>query len=206
MNSSTLLIVFAKNAQFGKVKTRLATAIGDEQALEVYNYLFDVTEQIAQQLESCDVHVYFSDWTEQETYIGRPKFIQQGSDLGERMGQAFSTSFDLGYRRVIGIGTDLPDLSVEIIQDAVQALTSNDVVFGPADDGGYYLLGMNNYYSCIFENKAWSTENLLQSTLDELSEQQRTVYLLESKNDIDTYKDFVESTLSEKMPHIKPID
>ncbi len=205
MNSSTLLIVFAKNAQFGKVKTRLAATIGDQQALEVYHYLFASTEQIVQQLGSCDVHIYFSDRIEQETYTGRPKFVQQGSDLGERMGQAFAASFDSGYRRVLGIGTDLPDLSVELIQDAVQALQSNDVVFGPADDGGYYLLGMNKYYSYIFEDKAWSTQYLLQSTLDELTEQQRTVHLLESKNDIDTYEDFAESILPERMPHIKPI-
>ncbi len=204
MNSTNLLIVLAKNGELGKVKTRLAKSIGDQQALEVYNYLFNYTERVIQRLVNCDVHVYFSDRILEENYRGYSKFVQTGNDLGERMCQAFKNGFELGYERVLGIGTDLPDLTVEIINKAINALEDRDLVFGPATDGGYYLLGMKQCHSCIFENKRWSTENLLQVTLDELREQKFTIHLLESLNDIDTYEDFKHSNLVEKLPNIQP--
>lgn len=202
--SANLLIVFAKNPHYGSVKTRLAEMIGKEQALEIYTHLFQTTECIVKKLNNCDVHVYFTESTDESSFAGISKFLQQGEDLGERMRQAFEAGFSSGYNRIVGIGTDLPDLTAEIIHKAITKLDCNELVFGPAEDGGYYLLGMNQLHASVFENKLWSTENLLQITIEELKNQQLKFHLLETKNDIDTYEDFLMSTLAEKMPHIKP--
>lgn len=74
-------------------------------------------------------------------------------------------------------------------------LSDHTTVFGPSEDGGYYLLGMNRLINCIFENKAWSTDNLLDVTLKELDNKGIDHYELEPLNDIDTYEDLINSSL-----------
>jgi hypothetical protein len=105
------------------------------------------------------------------------------------MSNAFRDGFNDGYENIILIGSDLPNISAEIIQGGFNALKSSDVVFGPAEDGGYYLVGMTKFYNFIFKNKAWSTSNLLEDTLTELKQKKIDVSLIETLNDIDTFED-----------------
>ncbi len=92
-----------------------------------------------------------------------------------------------------------------LMQQGFVALNSNDVVFGPAEDGGYYLIGMSTFHSFIFENKVWSTPELLKSTLQELNDKERSVELLKTLNDVDTIEDLKTSTISKRFSHFFPI-
>lgn len=190
--SKTLIVVFVKNLELGQVKTRLAKTIGDYGAYEVYSELVGLTERITSSL-AMDKHIYFTRELSASQWPNDKKFIQSGQDLGERMINAFDNSFSLGYEKVILIGSDLPDLNQEHIEKAVTSLDNNDVVFGKAEDGGYYLIGMSKLIPEIFKGKPWSQPNLLRVTLTELKDLNYNYETLETLNDIDTFEDLIKS-------------
>jgi len=199
MRNKQLLLVFAKNIVLGKVKTRLAKDVGDVMAFNVYRRLVEITEQETLQLENTDLHIYFSDVVLNALWPNSEKFVQQGADLGERMQNAFQAGFDLGYEKIIGIGTDLPDLSAATLNDGFEALETNHTVFGPSDDGGYYIIGMRKMIPQIFENKPWSTESLLEITCAELESLNYRTHLLPVLNDVDTVDDLKASWLGKEF-------
>lgn len=195
-----LVIVFAKNPVLGEVKTRLAKSVGDENALTVYKRLLEITEKATLHSPLFETHVYFSNEIDFDRWGSVVKKVQVGNQLGERMKNAFDTAFEIGFDKVIGVGADLPNLDTSDILSAIDKLNNADFVFGPAEDGGYYLVAYKNKASnFIFENKAWSTASLLKDTLDELKLQNRKVALLELKNDIDTLEDLKKSIISEEF-------
>ena len=189
MKNKNLLIVFVKNPVVGKVKTRLAKEIGENKAHKVYKELLSITEKATLAGKNYDLHIYFSDFIEKTLWSEKKKYIQNGNDLGERMLHAFQDGFKLGYAKIILIGSDLPDISAEIIQNGFDALDKNDFVFGPAIDGGYYLIGMKVLHHELFKNKPWSTSNLLGITLKQLEENRKSVFCLAKLNDIDEHED-----------------
>lgn len=190
----TLLIIFVKNIILGKVKTRLAKDIGTRGAFEVYKHIVDITEKETAKVDA-DVHIYFSDVIIKEKWKDYPKYVQQGADLGERMKNAFQQGFEQGYQRIVLIGSDLPDITSTIVEEGLEQLTTTPVVFGLAEDGGYYLIGLTHIIYSIFDEKPWSTSNLLQVTLDELKDQKVAYQLLPVLNDIDTLEDLKTSHL-----------
>ena len=196
--SKTLLIIFVKNIKLGKVKTRLAKTIGNEGAFQVYKHLVEITEKATDKLNS-EKHIYFSDVIIEEKWLKTSKFVQKGADLGEKMQNAFEKGFDDGFEKIILIGSDLPDISAKIIENGFAQLDNYEVVFGPAEDGGYYLVGMTKKHYSIFTDKQWSTENLLTATLTELKENQIGVSLLKTLNDIDTIDDLKKSSLNKAL-------
>lgn len=200
--SQNLLIVFAKNITLGKVKTRLAKTVGDDAAFDVYKHLVELTEKQTEKLDNCDIHIHFSDAIISNKWVNKEKFVQRGSDLGERMQNAFQDSFDKDYEKIIGVGTDLPDLSAEIMQAGLNALKNNDCVFGPAEDGGYYLIGMTKMIPCIFEDKPWSQDGLLDITIAQLLQKGYTVKTLTELNDIDNIDDLRASSIAENFAHL----
>jgi rSAM/selenodomain-associated transferase 1 len=119
--------------------------------------------------------------------------VQNGIDLGERMLNAFKEGFDAGYKKIVLIGSDLPDIDAKHIIKGLDALESNEVVFGPAEDGGYYLIGLQKLIPEIFLNKPWSQPHLLKNTLQELQQLNVSVATLDTLNDIDTYEDLISS-------------
>ena len=187
--SKNLLLIFTRNPELGKVKTRLAKTIGDEAALDIYKFLLEHTKQVTQNL-SCNKAVYYSvkvrenDIWDASVY---QKLLQDGNDLGIRMHNAFQQAFSTGYEKIVIIGSDLPDLTSEHINVAFEKLNSNDVVMGPAEDGGYYLLGMKKLHTNIFQNKNWGTSTVRKDTLNDL--QNESVFLLETLNDVDVFDD-----------------
>jgi hypothetical protein len=187
--TKNLILIFTRNPELGKCKTRLAKTVGDENALTIYKILLNHTSKIVAEVEY-DKAVYYSvkvrinDLWDDNIY---QKHQQQGEDLGYRMQNAFADSFKSGYEKVIIVGSDLYDLTPKHIEDAFEKLTSHDVVMGPALDGGYYLLGMKNLHPNIFENKNWGTETVRNETLSDLKN--KSVFLLEALNDIDVYED-----------------
>ncbi|OCK43721.1 glycosyltransferase [Tenacibaculum soleae] len=187
--SKNLLLIFTRNPELGKAKTRLAKTVGDETALEIYKFLLNKTNQVTKDL-SCNKAVYYSvkvrknDIWDATIY---QKHQQNGDDLGAKMQNAFKNSFDAGYEKVMIIGSDLYDLTPKIIEDAFLKLNSNDVVIGPAEDGGYYLLGMNLLQPHIFQNKDWGTSSVRKETLANLKD--KKVHLLTTLNDVDVFED-----------------
>ena len=190
--TKTLVIVFVKNTTLGSVKTRLAKTIGDFGALEVYKELLKMTKQAISEIKS-DVRIYFSKEIDANKWTNFPKYKQQGSDLGERMYNAFNDGFNDGYKNIVLIGSDLPDISATHIENGLNALQESKATFGPAEDGGYYLIGLQHAITEIFKNKPWSQPHLLQTTLHELHNLNISVSILETLNDIDTYEDLIAS-------------
>lgn len=188
-NSTTLLMTFTRNPELGKVKTRLAKGIGEKAALEVYIKLLEHTESVLQKIntDKCvwySVSVRQNDIWPDDSYQKKAQF---GNDLGERMLNAFIDAFQHNYEKVIIIGSDLYDLQPKHIEEAIEALDNNDVVIGPAQDGGYYLLGMKTLQKEAFNPKNWGTETVLADTLNDLDTQK--IHLLETLNDIDHAED-----------------
>lgn len=190
--SKNALLIFTRNPELGKCKTRLAATVGNHVALEIYKFLLQHTVKITAPL-AVDKFVYYTvklragDLWDPAVY---GKKLQQGDDLGLRMEHAFNTTFQLGYERVIIIGSDMYDMNTKDIENAFEQLKSNDFVVGPAEDGGYYLLGMKKINSEIFQNKKWGSDTVLSATLLDLKEEKVT--LLEEKNDVDYYEDIKE--------------
>lgn len=200
--SKELLIVFVKNNVLGEVKTRLAKDIGNQAAFEVYKMLVSKTEQATNQV-TIDKHIYFSDTDEETGWLNDFKTIQQGHDLGERMNNAFKDGFEKGYQNIILIGSDLPDISKTLIKKAFDVLKTSDTVFGPAEDGGYYLVGMKQLHKNLFNNIPWSTSKVFEETMKVLESQSISVGLLETLNDIDTLEDLKNSSIYKIYLHDK---
>lgn len=190
--TDALVIVFVKNIKLGTVKTRLAKTIGNIGAFEVYSELVKITEQATEELD-IDKRIYFSNAVVESKWQSDYKTVQSGADLGERMLNAFKEGFKAGYKRIVLIGSDLPDINTTHIIEGLNALEETDVVFGPAEDGGYYLIGLSKIEESIFKNKPWSQSHLLNETLQELQTLKVSVSTLEPLNDIDTYEDLIAS-------------
>jgi len=191
------LIIFARNPEAGDVKTRLAATIGNHAAIAVYHQLVHCTVSATHHLP-VDKIVFYSNYIQQEDKWDNryyTKELQQGIDLGERMKNAFASTFQKGYDQLAIIGTDCPDLTAEIIMDAFAALQSNDLAIGPAEDGGYYLLAMNNLHKELFEGIKWSTNTVLNDTLGKCATLQLSHNLLPLLNDIDDEQDLRASKL-----------
>jgi rSAM/selenodomain-associated transferase 1 len=187
-----LLLIFTRNPELGKVKTRLAATIGAEAALEIYNFLLNHTFEITRDL-NINKHVYYSE-TIWEDDIWQPsvyeKILQSGDDLGDRMKNAFERGFNDGYEKIVIIGSDIYDISSKDIENAFEALDTKELVIGEAQDGGYYLLGMNRLYPGLFENKEWGTNTVFRDTVADIRD--RSVFYLPMRNDIDLYEDLLD--------------
>lgn len=190
--TDALVIVFVKNIKLGTVKTRLAKTIGDYGAFEVYTELVKITEKATSELK-VDKRIYFSNAVVDSQWKDNFKAVQNGVDLGERMLNAFKDGFKDGYKRIVLIGSDLPEISSKHIESGLQKLNDNKVVFGPAEDGGYYLIGLSELETSVFENKPWSQSDLLEVTLNELNQIGIKTGILDTLNDIDTYEDLIAS-------------
>ncbi|MDG2491606.1 MAG: TIGR04282 family arsenosugar biosynthesis glycosyltransferase [Flavobacteriaceae bacterium] len=184
-----LLIIFAKNPILGKAKTRLAASIGEKKALVIYKKLIEKTANIIGEL-SIEKELYYSDFIKKNDVWNNKvtrKKTQRGKSLGERMENAFKNGFAEGYKNIVIIGTDLWDLETLEIEKAFESLEKNEGVIGPAQDGGYYLLGLSKWNPTVFQNKKWGTSTVLNETL--ACFENKIVDNLKTKNDIDTIED-----------------
>ncbi|MEP7269325.1 MAG: TIGR04282 family arsenosugar biosynthesis glycosyltransferase [Saprospiraceae bacterium] len=184
------LVIFIKNPIEGKVKKRIAADAGDAAALEIYKNLLDHTRIVADQAEATRLLFYservvrLDKWSEKKY----SKSVQSGNDLGERMLNAFKQTTE--YDKKIIIGSDCPGLTSDIIEEAYDALDFHDVVIGPAQDGGYYLLGMTNLVPELFQSIPWSTDQVLNETVRVLQNKRLLYKLLPTLRDVDTWEDW----------------
>lgn len=186
------LIIFVKNLIEGRVKTRLAATLGNDGAMDIYKQLLKNTQNSILTFEA-DKIVFYSDFIEEEIWEKNSfqNKIQQGNDLGERMKNAFKSSFIAGYEKIVIIGTDCPGIHKSILENAFMALNNLDIVIGPATDGGYYLLGMKKEHPFLFQNIEWSTDKVLQQTIDLCNKNRLSYFLLPELSDIDEEKDLI---------------
>ncbi len=191
MSTDLALIVLVKYPEPGKVKTRLAKSIGAARAAELYREFAARTFQTSARLAHA---VRFAAFTPREKeaelramFPGEEQWLEQHSspDLGARMYEAFSAVLALGYRRVLTIGTDSPTLPLAYLEEAAAKLNEHDLVLGPAEDGGYYLIGLKAAPSALFEGVAWSTEKVLAQTLERAEMMNLSVHLLPEWYDVD---------------------
>tara|TARA_B100001093_G_scaffold219446_1_gene210344 strand:- start:152 stop:775 length:624 start_codon:yes stop_codon:yes gene_type:complete len=191
---TSLLMVFVRNPQLGTVKTRLAVTVGDELALEIYMELMRYTAEVTQKV-LVDKKVFYSEKIEENDVWGKMNFskeLQTKGNLGQRMENAFTTAFEEGYKKVLIIGSDLYSLKASHIDKALEQLDKKEVVIGPSQDGGYYLLGFKKNIPALFLNKSWGTSNLLKETLNNLKT--KSTALMEPLNDIDDFEDLKKET------------
>jgi uncharacterized protein len=195
----TALVVMARYPQVGTTKTRLARTIGDEEAVRLYRaFLIDLAHKFAGQ--ACDLH-----WAYTPTEVDYLSFLatlapglighmhvfpQQGKDLGARLHYVFRWTYDRGYQGTIVISSDSPQITLKTISQAREALDKADVVLGPADDGGYYLIAMRRTYD-MFSDIPMSTSIVAQKTIELAESQGLKVHTLENLFDIDELPDLV---------------
>lgn len=191
MSSKNLLMLFVRNPELGKVKTRLAASVGPETALDIYLHLLQHTRSVTQELPM-DKVVYYSERVEEQDMWPNQQYqkkLQPAGDLGEKMAAAFEAAFTAGYTSVVIIGSDCLQLTSDIISKAFEELQTHEVVIGPALDGGYYLLGMNHLHPELFQGKRWSTEHVFPDTLYDIERLHLTHALLPALSDVDNLED-----------------
>lgn len=190
------LIVFVKAPVPGQCKTRLIPLLGELKACEFYKSMLNNCLENISGLSgiTISIHVYpdlgnpFLQNTSQ--HYGFQLLVQQGKDLGERMFYAMQQALKT-YSNVVLIGSDCPSMSKEYIDRAFDALNQHDIVFGPAEDGGYVLLGANKITAALFKNISWSTQQVLQQSLAQANNHNYKFKLLDTLRDIDTPEDYL---------------
>lgn len=185
------LIIFVRNLEVGKVKTRIAATMGDEATARIYQILLERTKAVTEPL-MCNKYVYYADSVAENDLWdadGFEKRLQIDGDLGEKMKAAFKEIKDAGAKKIIIIGSDCYDLTTRNIENAFSSLNFNDAVIGPAEDGGYYLLGLKELTDSIFDLDEWSTVTLCNSTFYLLKEAFKEVVMLPTLSDVDEEKD-----------------
>ncbi|QCW98703.1 glycosyltransferase [Aggregatimonas sangjinii] len=196
-----LLLIFTRNPELGKCKTRLAATVGDESALDIYKFLLEHTVNITKNLDMAK-QVWYSEEIWRDDVWDNPTYDkkrQGGSDLGVRMANAFTEGFAAGFEKICIIGSDMYDLKQQDIAHAFAVLSENDFVIGPAEDGGYYLLGMTRFKNELFQDKNWGNDSVLSATITDLANEK--VHLLPVRNDVDVYTDIAQEKAFE--PYLK---
>ncbi len=203
LTGKSVLLLLMKTPEQGNVKTRLAIDIGEECATEFYRKMVaEVVKETGPGNRAYEQWFYtsgyfdklsYTQWLgECQGYLKQPK-----GDLGYKLYYGFKSCFDSGASRVIAIGTDCMEVTSDDIEKSLVKLRSHDSVIGPADDGGYYLLGFSkegfnktgNRFESLFKDITWSSSSVFEQTLDKLSGEGLSCYPLIEKRDIDTLCD-----------------
>jgi hypothetical protein len=203
MNDSVLL-VFAKQPLPGRVKTRMTPPLSPEEAADLYSsMLLDVLDKCCR-LPAAELLLLYENQPGSREFFSslfpeEALFPQTGEGLGERLENAFSLAFSRGCRRAVVIGSDSPDLPIRHIENAFRLLEGGgqDAVFGPTEDGGYYLLGLTSPQPLLFRDIPWSTHKVLEASLEKCSEAGLRAELLPRWYDLDTADDLARLPLEQ---------
>ena len=211
-----ILVIFIKWPEPGMVKTRIGRVLGHDKAAKLYRYMVSrVIENLSPLLtKGMKICWYFDsisktrevkNWIKNEMYalninnLSNQIFCHQvGSDLGEKLQFVFNKYLSEGFDRVLAIGSDCITISDKIILEAFESIgRRNELVFGPCSDGGYYLVGMNDFRaSLVFDGVPWSTDHVLETSLMIAQKNQLGVTLLEELNDLDSPQDLEKSCIN----------
>ena len=192
------ILFYVKYPIKGHVKSRLNPKVPPEKSTSLYrNFVDDILLTLNKTLLSIIIcyepsnHILqFHQWLG-NNYTFYP---QIGNDLGQRLENGFHQGFSDGYKKLLVIGSDSPDLSTSMIQNAMDQLENNDAIIGPSTDGGYYILGLKaeSYKPDIFHDIQWSTEHVFTETLNRLHQHKLKIKILPKWYDIDTYEDLYD--------------
>jgi len=193
MLKSNALVIFVKDARRGHVKTRLASSLGEDKALSIYLALCERVRNVCLGF-SGKCYVYYSEYIPPEPDVWEDDFFIKRkqypvADLGLRMQAAFNELLPV-HSSVRLIGTDIPHLSNDLLEESILLLKNTDVILGPSDDGGYYLIGMKKTNDFLFNNMTWSVDTVLSETIQRISMNNKTYHLLKTLPDIDTADDW----------------
>jgi rSAM/selenodomain-associated transferase 1 len=191
----TVVAIFVRHPVPGRVKTRLASDLGDEAACNLYRAI--VADSIAN-ARACELPLFL--FHDGQDVTGLPSewlaaadsvFRQEGESLGERMSAAFERSFAAGVQGVILIGSDIPGIDTGLLLSALESIEKHAAVFSPAFDGGYCLVASNrdSFSNKIFQGIPWSTSRVLDMTVAACIAHGLSYHLLEPRQDIDTIDD-----------------
>lgn len=190
------LIIFTRYPEPGKTKTRLIPVLGAEGAAIFQRRMTEQKLAEVRELQgfySISVEVHFAGGNQQlmQDWLGSNIIYQKQSDgdIGCRMASAFQASFAAGMNSVVLIGTDCPDLNHQLMAEAFKALELHDLVLGPAQDGGYYLIGLRRLIPELFTGITWSTAEVLQQTQSIAQKLELAVAYLPLLSDIDRPED-----------------
>ncbi|MGQ0713053.1 MAG: TIGR04282 family arsenosugar biosynthesis glycosyltransferase [Gemmatimonadaceae bacterium] len=195
MNHRNALVIFARAPEPGQVKTRIAAELGAMAAVEIYRTLATRVISAALAGTSYRVTVAYSPRDGESVvraWLGPSPALrpQCDGDLGARMACAVGDELARGAERVIVIGTDCPEVTPAVIEDAFARLERSDVVLGPAADGGYYLIGMSRLHRALFDDVPWSSPDTLRVTRERARASGLRVELLGELRDVDTASDW----------------
>jgi rSAM/selenodomain-associated transferase 2/rSAM/selenodomain-associated transferase 1 len=190
------LIVFGRYPEPGKTKTRLIPTLGPEGAADLHRQMAHHTFHWAKELASAGsvlVEVHFAGGSEDlmQQCFGDdlPYHAQVAGDLGKRLTAAFQGAFRSGAQQTVVVGTDCPGISRALAEDALRRLSENDLVLGPAADGGYYLIGLRREVPQLFSDIPWGTGEVLDRTLRKATQLKMSVSLLQTLRDVDHPED-----------------
>lgn len=189
------ILVFLKAPRPGFVKTRLAAELGAQRATEIYRALAETQLRRIPTAWRTEIHFAPADAAEEmRAWLGSPHVFraQSGGDLGARLAAGFAAAFTESAAPVIAIGGDCPELDAACLERAADALRRADLVLGPANDGGYYLIGLNRPTPQLFEQIEWSSPRVLTQTLARAAQSELRCELLETKTDIDDAASWAE--------------
>lgn len=177
------------------VKTRLSGYLPDSKRIELYRYLLDTTVGKLKEISGTETFISYTPENAGGYFLryGAKTFPQSDGNIGERMLHAAKRIIGEGYEKVVIVGVDIPDISSHVVLKAFELLEKSDVVFGPATDGGYYLVGLNSPVEVIFKDIRWSTENVLEESIKLAETAGLSIDFTEVLSDIDTADDVRES-------------
>ncbi len=195
------IILFFKYPKVGKVKTRLGKEIGFKKACLIYQQLLSFrleslyrlpkTYQIYFYIDQIKGH-FLKKISKQMTDFKKKCFKQTGNNLGEKMALAFKNHLIKPSDKVVIIGSDIPFISHAILNKAFRLLETKDLVLGPTQDGGYYLIGLrksNKQLFSLFKGISWSNEQVLSQTITQSKKNKINFSLLPKLFDIDNKED-----------------
>ncbi len=190
MNHRALLIM-AKAPEGANVKTRLRGSLSEARRLGLYRSLLEGTVSRLRDVPGVDAFITYDPPGSEGHFraFGLPVFTQSGGDLGRRMHEAINEALTRGYRQAALVGVDIPGLDADVVLNAFSLLEENDVVFGPASDGGYYLVGLKSPAPGLFEGVRWSSENTLKDSLERARSLGLAASLARTLSDLDTPED-----------------
>lgn len=185
------IILFYKPLIPGYVKTRLAASVGHDAALHIYRAMLRDTESNLTGHSGSLVPYVSTDRAAGGELYWTDSMIQYGADLGERMANAFEERFNTGVSAAVLIGSDIPRIDTALINRYFHRLKTNDMVIGPSDDGGYYLIGFTSdgFRKSVFEGIPWSTDRVLELTWRKAAEAGLRAWVGPPLTDVDTVED-----------------
>ena len=169
--NDTALIIMAKEPRVGSTKTRLCPPLTFEEAAKLYEALLLDTIEMASTLDDIDLAIAVTPpnampYFEQASPEGTILVPVDCEDIGQCLSKVLTHLLRMGYGKAMALNSDGPSLPGEYIRQAVTRLDDHDLVFGPSEDGGYYLVGLKEIYDQVFTDIEWSTSRVLSQTLE----------------------------------------